>query len=179
MLKSYSEKIFQGLTDIKPGRLVLSDAQRDEILYKAKRVRAKDYVFNFELGSTSQEKTVTTTARWKFICTGVAFYANSYYLRTTRPPTIGVKFESLASLSPFRNDTPAEMNRVLGELVFPLEGKNKNYFKGAHFEEYKNLFVVLDQRVNITVSMKPGAAPDYPATVLVTGIEIFEGGEDE
>lgn len=178
MLKSFTEKIFQGLTDIKPGRLVLSDAARDEILYKAKRVRAKDYVFNFDVtGSTTQERTETTTARWTFICTGVAFFADN--LDNTIPPTVGVKFESLASLSPFRNAEPAEMNRVLTQMVIPFEGKKNFYFPGAHFEEYKNLFAVLDQRVNITVSIKPGVTTDYHAAVIITGVEVFEGGEDE
>ena len=178
MLKSFTEKIFQGLTDIKPGRLVLSEAARDEIIYKAKRVRAKDYVFNFDVtGSSSQEKTVTTTARWNFIATGLAFYVP--YMDTNLPPTIGVKFESLASVTPFRNDDPAQMNRVLAEMVIPLEGKRAAYWKTPHFEEYKNLLQVLDQRVNITVSIKPGVITGYRAAVIITGVEVFEGGEDE
>lgn len=178
MLKSFTEKIFQGLTDIKPGRLVLSEAERNEIIYKAKRVRAKDYVFNFDVtGSSSQEITVTTTARWKFICTGLAFYAST--LDTNFPPTIGVKFESLASLTPFRNDNPAEMNRVLAQMVIPIEGKSQNYWKNVHFEEYKNLLQILDQRVNITVSIKPGINTNYRASIIMTGIEVFEGGDDE
>ena len=178
MLKSFTEKIFQGLTDIKPGRLVLSEAERNEIIYKAKRVRAKDYVFNFDVtGSSSQEITVTTTARWKFICTGLAFYAHN--LDTNIPPTIGVKFESLASLTPFRNDDPSQMNRVLSEMVIPLEGKSPNYWKNVHFEEYKNLLQILDQRVNITVSINPGVNTDYRASIIITGVEVFEGGDDE
>lgn len=180
MLKSCSEKIFQDLTGIKPGRLVLSDTQRDEILYKAKRVRSKDYIFNFTAPSgTTQEQTVTTTARWKFICTGIAFDADNDYIRATLPPTIGVKFESLASVSPFRNADPSEMNRVRAGMVIPMEGKKEIYFPNCHFEEYKQLFAVLDQRVNITVSFKAGSAPDYHATVIITGIEVFEGGNDE
>ena len=180
MLKSFTEKIFQGLTNIKPGRLVLSEAERNEIIYTAKRVRSKDYVFNFDVdNNTSKEVTVTTTARWKFICTGVAFDADNDYIRNTRPPLIGIKFESLASQTPFRADDPARMNRVLAQLVIPLEGKKKQYFPGCHWEEYKNLFFVLDQRVNITVSLKAGAVADYHGTVIITGIEVFEGGDDE
>ena len=178
MLKSFTEKIFQGLTDIKPGRLVLSEAERNEIIYKSKRVRAKDYVFNFDVtGSSSQELTVTTTARWKFICTGLAFYAST--MDTNFPPTIGVKFESLASLTPFRNDDPAQMNRVLSQMVIPIEGKSPNYWKNVHFEEYKNLLQILDQRVNITVSIKPGVNTNYRASIIITGVEVFEGGNDE
>lgn len=178
MLKSFTEKIFQGLTDIKPGRLVLSEAERNEIIYKAKRVRAKDYVFNFNVtGSSSQEITVTTTARWKFICTGLAFYAEN--MDTNFPPTIGVKFESLSSLTPFRNDDPAQMNRVLAQMVIPIEGKSPNYWKNVHFEEYKNLLQILDQRVNITVSIKPGVNTNYRASIIITGVEVFEGGNDE
>ena len=186
MLKSFSEKIFQGLTGIKPGRLVLSEAERDEIIYTAKRVRSKDYVFNFTpetpiLGQPSRtyEKTVTTTARWKFICTGVAFDADNDYIRATTPPTIGIRFDSLASQTPFASDNPARMNRVLSQLVIPMEGKKEQYFPGCHYEEYKNLFFVLDQRVNITVSLQAGSVADYHATVIMTGIEVFEGGEDE
>lgn len=179
MLKSFSEKIFQGLTGIKPGRLVLSEAERDEIIYTAKRVRSKDYVFNFDVKRTSKEVTVTTTARWKFICTGVAFDGDNDYLRATMPPQIGIKFESLASQTPFASDDPARMNRVLAQLVIPLEGKKEQYFPGAHWEEYKNLFFVLDQRVNITVSLKANNVEDYHGTVIITGIEVFEGGNDE
>lgn len=186
MLKSFSEKIFQGLTGIKPDRLVLSEAERNEIIYKAKRVRSKDYVFRFTpethiLGQPKKtyEKTVTTTARWKFICTGVAFDADNDYIRATTPPTIGIRFDSLASQSPFRSQDAAQMNRVLAQLVIPIEGKKEQYFPGCHFEEYKNLFFVLDQRVNITVSLQAGSVADYHATVIMTGIEVFEGSEDE
>ena len=186
MLKSFTEKIYQGLTGIKPGRLVLSEAERDEIIYTAKRVRSKDYVFRFTpethlLGQPKKtyEKTVTTTARWKFICTGVAFDADNDYIRATMPPTIGIRFESLASQSPFRSQDPAQMNRVLSQLVIPMEGKKEQYFPGCHYEEYKNLFFVLDQRVNITVSLQAGSVGDYHATVIITGIEVFEGGDNE
>ena len=186
MLKSFSEKIFQGLTGIKPDRLVLSEAEQNEIIYKAKRVRSKDYVFSFTPKTNifgqpknTYEKTVTTTARWKFICTGVAFDADNDYIRATTPPTIGIRFDSLASQSPFRSQDQAQMNRVSAQLVIPIEGKNEQYFPGCHFEEYKNLFFVLDQRVNITVSLQAGSVADYHATVIITGIEVFEGSEDE
>lgn len=181
MLKSFSEKVFQGLTGIKPGRLVLSEAARDDIVYTAKRVRSKDYIFSFDVaGQNSYEKTITTTARWKFICCGVAVAAVRDYPRNVAPPEIGIKFESLASLSTLRNDDPTKLNRVLSELVFPIEGKNPTTYTGAHFEEYKNLFAVLDQRVNITVSVKGGnVLVNRPLFVMVTGIEVFEGGDDE
>jgi hypothetical protein len=64
-------------------------------------------------------------------------------------------------------------------MVIPLEGKSSTYWKNAHFEEYKNLLQILDQRVNLTVSIKPGVTTDYRASVIITGVEVFEGGNDE
>lgn len=180
MLKSFSEKFFQGLTGKKPGDLVLTDARRDEIIYNGKRVRSKDYIFDFDVTAPAkvQEKVVTTTARWLFLMTGAAVYneENVYRINTAK---VGINFESVASLSPFRGDVPADINTVINELVFAREGQHLPLMVNHHFEEYKNLYYLLDQRVNIKVTIKPTLATDYRMHVLLTGIEIYQGEADE
>ena len=180
MLKSFTEKFYQGLTGKKPGDLVLSDTRRNEIVYNGKRVRSKDYVFDFDVLSPPkvQEKVVTTTARWLFLMTGAAVYNEEtyYFINTAK---VGINFESIASLSPFRGDVPADLNTVVNELVFAREGQHLPFMVNHHFEEYKNLYYLLDQRVNIKVTIKPTLATDYRLHVLLTGLEIYQGGEDE
>lgn len=180
MLKSFSEKFFQGLTGKKPGDLVLTDARRDEIIYNSKRVRSKDYIFDFDVTAPAkvQEKVVTTTARWLFLMTGAAVY-NEETIYRINSAKVGINFESVASLSPFRGDVPADLNTVINELVFAREGQHLPLMVNHHFEEYKNLYYLLDQRVNIKVTIKPTLATDYRMHVLLTGIEIYQGGADE
>ena len=180
MLKSFSEKFFQGLTGKKPGDLVLTDARRDEIIYNGKRVRSKDYIFDFDVTAPAkvQEKVVTTTARWLFLMTGAAVY-NEETIYRINSAKVGINFESVASLSPFRGDVPADLNTVINELVFAREGQYLPLMVNHHFEEYKNLYYLLDQRVNIKVTIKPTMATDYRMHVLLTGIEIYQGGADE
>lgn len=180
MLKSFSEKFFQGLTGKKPGDLVLTDARRDEIIYNGKRVRSKDYIFDFDVTAPAkvQEKVVTTTARWLFLMTGAAVYNEETFYRINSAK-VGINFESVASLSPFRGDVPADLNTVINELVFAREGQHLPLMVNHHFEEYKNLYYLLDQRVNIKVTIKPTLATDYRMHVLLTGVEIYQGGADE
>jgi hypothetical protein len=180
MLKSFSEKFFQGLTGKKPGDLVLTDARRDEIIYNGKRVRSKDYIFDFDVTAPAkvQEKVVTTTARWLFLMTGAAVY-NEETVYRINSAKVGINFESVASLSPFRGDVPTDLNTVINELVFAREGQHLPLMVNHHFEEYKNLYYLLDQRVNIKVTIKPTLATDYRMHVLLTGIEIYQGGADE
>lgn len=180
MLESASNILFQDLTGIKPGAMVLSRADVDEIIYKSKRVRSKDYVFNFDVtGYGFHEKTVTTTARWKFINTGIAVYCHDNTIPRYSGPRVGLRFESAASRTPFACDDPQQLNTVLTKLAVPMEGKAVTIAPNTHFEEYKTLVNVLDQRVDITVTLKAGSATNYRATVILTGLEIFEGGVDE
>lgn len=181
MLKSFTEKFYQALTGKKPGDLVLSTSKRDEILYSGKRVRSKDYVFEFhprDLG-VLLEDVVTTTARWKFLLTGAAVYVERTALLEL--PKVGIQFESVASLSPFRSEEPEDLNTVLSSLVFARESTILNFTPQSHFEEYKNLYYLLDQRSNIRVNVKASQNTYNPVRfyVILTGLEIFEGGDDE
>lgn len=180
MLKSFTEKFYQGLTGKKPCDLVLSDTRRDEILYNGKRIRSKDYIFDFDVLSPPkvQEKVVTTTARWLFLLTGAAVY-NEETFYTFNTAKVGINFESVASLSPFRGDVPADLNTVINELVFAREGQHLPFMVNHHFEEYKNLYYLLDQRVNIKVTIKPTLVIPYRLHVILTGLEIYQGGADE
>ena len=186
MLESASNILFQDLTGIKPGMVLKSSKDVDDIIYKSKRVRSKDYVFNFDVdtltpGPTPKYyKTVTTTACWKFIITGAAVYFSDPDVARLNTPKIGITFESASSKSMTRGNEPADENRVRTGLVFPIEGeKALQYFPNSHFEEYKTIVQVLDQRVDITVCFTAGNMGGYHATVILTGLEIFEGGDDE
>ena len=183
MLKSFTEKFYQGLTGRKPGDLVLSEGTRDNIAYMGKRVRSKDYIYEFisDGSGAMLEQVETTTARWKFLLTGAAIYMPEHmYMVTGAWPRIGLNFESCASLSPFRAEDPNDLNTVLSSLVFGREGQIITLGANHHFEEYKNLYYLLDQRVNIRVTAKPTYALfKYKFYVILTGLEIFEGGNNE
>ena len=186
MLESASNILFQDLTGIKPGMVLKSSKDVDDIIYKSKRVRSKDYVFNFDVDTLTPGpnpkyyKTVTTTARWKFIITGAAVYMSDPSAARLSAPKIGITFESASSRSTTRGNDPQDENRVMAGLVFPIEGeKALQYFPNSHFEEYKTVCQVLDQRVDITVCYQTGGYGGYHATVILTGLEIFEGGDDE
>lgn len=189
MLKSFTEKFYQGLTGRKPGALVLAASARDEILYKAKRVRSKDYVFHFDFPinfkEMYKEDYVTTTARWKFLLTGAAVRVNCFapnMLGLDEEIKVGINFESSASLSPFRSGDPQDLNAVLSSLVFGREQVNVLFSgtKTDRFEEYKNLYYLLDQRVNIKCFVRETYYWQLTKVdVILTGLEIFEGGDDE
>lgn len=191
MLISFTDKYYEYLTGRRRrGGLVLDTETQKKIIGDAKKIRSKDYIFSFDIGSGSftrvMEKTETTTARWKFLLTGAAVYCGLYDdigmdggIYANQFDKVAIHFESAASLSPFRAEDPQDLNAVLSNLVFARECPltlNVN----KHFEEYKNLYYILDQRVNIRVTRVPNTnIIAHRLHVVLTGLEIFEGVENE
>ena len=162
MLKSFSESIYKQLVNIKPGRVLYSEKQRDELLYYAKRIRSKDYVLNFDLDDGQlHKKTITTTANWYFVLTGAAVVVEG---EGGDAPLIGIKFQDFYPGSPLGSE-PQFFNDVNYNLVFGREDKGR-------FEEYKNIYYVLGQRVSINIeAFHIGSVPKR-VSVSLTGIEM-------
>ena len=164
MLKTFTEKIYKQLVDIDDKRTIFSDEQRDAILYAAKRVRVKDYVLEFKIKDGQfYSDTVTTTANWYFVLTNVAVYTDT---KGASAPLVGIKFQNFYPTSPL--GTKAEdINNVPYDLVFGREGFGQ-------FEEYKNLYYSLGERVTVNVDVKHRNASDMPQRLFVSlsGIEV-------
>lgn len=170
MLKSFSEKIFQQVVDIKPGRAILSAEQRDNLLYTAKRVRAKDYYIEVDIPENTVvgqvfTRAFTTTANWYFIMTGCASIGGVMNAGLSGTE-LGIKFQNFYPTSPFGSE-PENMNNVPFELVFGREGLGR-------FEEYKNLYYSLGQRftVNVDVRNRQSSNDPYRVGVIITGLEF-------
>lgn len=171
MLKSFSEKLYKQLVDVKPGRVIYGEEQRDNILYAARRVRAKDYYLEFYIPDNTVvgqvfSKTFTTTANWYFVMTGCA--ACGGFVNYWNGTEIGIKFQNFYPTSPFGTE-PENMNDVPYELVFGREGINR-------FEEYKNLYYSLGERVTVNIDVRHRApnnyAPPLKVGVIITGLEF-------
>lgn len=165
MLKSFAESIYQKVNDVKRGRVIYSDEQRDEILYNAKRIRAKDYILPFDIyDGQITTRGVTTTANWYFILTGAAvFFENC---PAAQLPKIGVKFQDFTPSSPF-GTVAEDLNDVNAVLVFGREG-----LPAGRWEEFKNLYFSLAQRITINVEAKPQDAEPLRGYVILTGLEF-------
>ena len=165
MLKSFAEKFYKKLVDVAPGRSILSAAQRDKILFDAKRVRAKDYVLNFTLRDGQiTTRGVTTTANWYFILTGAAVYFEG--ANDTDLPKIGIKFQDFTPTSPF-GTVPEDLGDVNAALVFGREG-----LPAGRWEEFKNIYFSLAQRITIHVEAMPANNEPLRGSVVLTGLEF-------
>lgn len=165
MLKSFSEKFYKQLVDVKPGRVIYSDTQRDQILFDAKRVRSVDYIFNFDITDGQlHTRGVTTTANWYFILTGAAvFFENT---AAADLPKVGVKFQNFTPSSPF-GTIPEDLGAVNACLAFGREG-----LPLGRWEEFKNIYFSLAQRVTINVETLPKNAEPLRGHVILTGLEM-------
>lgn len=160
MVTTLSERLQAFFTGVKPGAQVLTRSRQNEILRAAKAVRAKDYVFNFDIstGGTSGEKIVTTTANWFFVLTGAAVH----FVEAAAQPKIKISLADFCPDSPLAS-SPSELNAVVAILVFAKEGKE-------HFEEYKNLWYVLGQR--ITITSECFCSGTCRGSLILTGLEF-------
>ena len=175
MLKSYVEAFCQRLTGLRNGCTIKSAEQVRHILETCKNVRAKDYIYNFDLDANATERdTVTTTPNWHFLLCGVTayFYDDAAPLDPSNWPRVSVTFENFATTSPF-GTAAKELGRVPAALVFGREGLQNSAGKENHFEENKNIFIDLGQRFTTMLECKAGAVPCRGAVVL-TGVEINE-----
>ena len=165
MLKSFAEKFYKQIVDVKPGRVIYSEEQRDQILFDAKRVRSVDYVFNFDITDGQlHTRGVTTTANWYFILTGAAVFFED--TPAANLPKVGVKFQDFTPSSPF-GTVPEDLGAVNAALAFGREG-----LPLGRWEEFKNLYFSLAQRVTINVETLPNNSEPLRGHVMLTGLEI-------
>lgn len=169
MVTTLSERLAAFFTGVKERSApIRSREQVTEILRACKRVRAKDYVFDFSLpnGGIGKEKLVTTTANWFFVCTGVS----SWLEQSNSDVWAKVAIMDFCPDSPF-NSAP-EMRGA-----YPLISGLSLQLNGGRFEEYKNLWYVLGQRVTLGVTAQTAANEPARGSVIVTGIEFdLQGG---
>ena len=165
MLKSFSEKFYKQIVDVSPRRVIYSDEQRDQILFDARRVRSKDYVLDFDIiDGQIHTRGVTTTANWYFILTGAAVFfdgVNSFDL-----PKVGIKFQDFTPSSPF-GTVPEDLGCVNACLSFGREG-----LPFGRWEEFKNLYFSLAQRITVNVEVLPNNSEPLRGNVLLTGLEF-------
>lgn len=178
MLKQFSQKFFQGLTGLKPGHAVLSKDEQKKILATCKNIRQKDYIFPLTIeGGTPARSMVTTTANWYFLLCNAAVYweDNVYNLETKDYPRVSVKFTPFVPDSPFKT-TPDELDAVRSNLVF---GREMAYCSVGgvgdfiHFEEYKNLYYSLWQRITFDVEAFPAVVnQNARGWLILSGLEF-------
>ena len=169
MLKTFTETIYKQLVDLKPGRVIFGKEQRDKILYNAKRVRVKDYLLKARIDDFGKVyfDTVTTTANWFFILTGVRLGGYCFFGQNDQP-RIGIKFENFYPGSPFGTEAE-KMGMVPSRPCFAVNL--------SIYEEDRNLFYMLGERVSISAMIESTSAVQKyygpcEIDVMLTGIEI-------
>lgn len=170
MLKTHSEALFKRL--VNGGGLIKNAEERNNILRACKNVRAKDYVFAFDVPAGAAVRDIqTTTANWHFVLCGVScyFHDSGTQLNANSWPMVSIKFENFAPASPYGTPT-ADVGRVPSVLCFGREGLN-NGAGTLHFEEAANLFFDLGQRFTMQLEAKGGLVA-CRGVVCLTGIEI-------
>ena len=158
--------LFAGYKDLERGAYDTAAARK--FINEAGRVRCKDYVFKLPIengGRVSRE--FTTTANWFFILTNAAVWFEG--LTGTNAPRVTIDFPDYPVNTPFGTAIEYD-NAVPAPLVFGSEG-------GEHFEEYKNLFYLLGDRININAGAKSAAGTYCHGYILLTGLEIDLNGE--
>lgn len=165
MLKSFAENFYKQIVDVKPNRVIFSEDQRDKILFDAKRVRSKDYIIDFDVyDGQIITHGITTTANWFFILTGAAVFFENTDVKDF--PKVGIKFQDFTPSSPF-GTIPEDMGNVNAALVFGREGRTL-----GRWEEFKNLYFALAQRISINVDLMPSNNDPLRGHVILTGLEF-------
>lgn len=165
MLQQQTEKLFNSFVK-RGGAVVVSRERQEDIIKRAKRVRAVDYVLEFDcINGVSTSKSVTTRANWIFILTGAACQWNN---DVSKFPRVAVNFENYPVKSPFNSEVEFS-GSVPSNLVF---GRESLTGENAHFEEYKDFCYVLDQRFVISLDVFPQSAENFRGSVILTGLEV-------
>lgn len=170
MVSTLSERLQAFFTGVKNGAAVVTPEKVNEIQKAAKAVRSKDYVFNFDIpaGGSSGEISLTTTANWFFVLTGAAVH----FVEAAADPKIRLTYQDFAPASPFKS-TPQELDAVPANAVFAKENP-----AGGRFEEFKNLWYVLGQRIVINAECFCNGTAR--GSLILTGLEIdMQGVENE
>ena len=165
MIKQFDETIWDYLLGTRKNRRLTSNGEVLQLLYDSQRVRNTDYIIYFDSKDTlaKQSKEIVTRANWFFILTNAACWFDT---GVSDFPKIGVKFSDVTPNSPFRSeDIPG--GPVLSKLDFGRETETL-----PHFEEYKNLFWSLGQRIAIELKLEPVNTNPIRGAVVLSGIEI-------
>lgn len=145
----------------------ITRAKAREIVANGRHIRCKDYVYNFETAGGVVETTITTTANWFFILANTSVWLDD----SSQAADIDVKiiFEDSANETPVASPNVKDSNFVPAALALSMQ-------KGGRFEEFKNLFWALGDRVNVTIKVKTNGEPAR-GVICFTGVEIDTAGE--
>lgn len=145
----------------------ITRAKAREIVAHGRHIRCKDYVFNFATAGGVVETTITTTANWFFILANTSVWIDD----SSQAADIDVKiiFEDCANETPVSSPNVKDSNFVPAALALSMQ-------KGGRFEEFKNLFWALGDRVNVTIKVKTNGEPAR-GVICFTGVEIDTAGE--
>lgn len=146
----------------------ITRAKAREIVAQGRHIRCKDYVYNFETAGGVVETTVTTTANWFFILANAVVWLDD----SSQAADIDVKiiFEDSVQETPVASPDVKDSNFVPAALALSMQNA------GGRFEEFKNLFWVLGDRVNVTIKVKSNGNPAR-GVICLTGVEIDTAGE--
>ena len=158
-------QLFAGYREREQGNFSKELARK--FMRESRAARAVDYVYNFDIDGTAQEKTIQTRAKWFFIMTNAAVWFDE----TSGPvfPEVEINFPDGVGSTPFGTQRDA-FGSVPSKLVFATEGRGR-------FEEYKNLFYVLGERVSVLAKVTPPAGYKFHGAILISGVEIDLGEE--
>ena len=146
----------------------ITRAKAREIVANGRHVRCKDYVWNFETAGGVVETTITTTANWFFILANTSVWLDD----SSQAADIDVKiiFEDSVQETPVTSQEVKDSNFVPAALALSMQNA------GGRFEEFKNLFWALGDRVNITLKVNANGEPAR-GVICFTGVEIDNGKE--
>ena len=167
MVTTLAQRLQAFLSCCREGKTILSKDEQLDVVKMHKRIRARDYVFNFDIQGANDFKRVanTTSAGWFFLLTGGAVFFED--LSPAQYPRIGVKFPILDTSSPFGSEIDT-FSTVPAGLVLGREGADN-----LHFEEYKNTLYVLGDTVTIEgEALNDTAVNDIRGTLVLTGLEV-------
>lgn len=146
----------------------ITRAKAREIVALGRHVRCKDYDFNFETAAGVADTTITTTANWFFILANTSVWLDE----ASQAKEIDVKviFEDSVNETPVTSPDVKDSNFVPAALALSMQNA------GGRFEESKNLFWALGDRVNVTIKVKSNGEPAR-GVICFTGVEIDTAGE--
>lgn len=151
-------ELFSGYSETEDGPFTAASAAR--FLGESRLVRCKDYIY--EVRSDKPGRIVTTTSNWFFVLTNAAVYFP--FKDVGDYPRIELDFIDSVVKSPFA-DRIGEPEGVPAPLIFGREGRGR-------FEEYKNLYYCMGDRVNIRVKAHATNNDAYRGFVLLSGVEV-------
>ena len=170
MLKQFNVKFYEYFVKQR-GKLILSREEQKMVLARSKVVRDCDYIVNFEIkNGAAFTQSVTTRANWIFILTNAACYWENIAVGDF--PKIALDFPYYEPKTPFSTEA-SDWGAVPSNLVF---GREALAGRMQHFEEYKNLYYLLNQRFVINLDIKAKAGQFGRGSVILSGLEIDLNG---